>query len=215
MTTSRRPVDPVPITPSHRRTWRSLWQRCSCGLTAPCVDRLTSPSPLVEPPRTSAPTQSRPPARVPAPARPPAPAPDPARPPAPAPAPAARPHAPAPARRPVPAPASASAWLPGQVPAALPQGPPFRAARPVPPVLRTPAAAQDWRASFPVRWARVPAAPDRRLRGAQAGRAGSLTPAQMHRTAAVAGRGRRTYSDGDGGGRTVSVGPRWSVGDGS
>jgi hypothetical protein len=32
-------IEPVPISPAHRRNWRRLWRRCSCGLPAPCVDR--------------------------------------------------------------------------------------------------------------------------------------------------------------------------------
>jgi hypothetical protein len=41
---------PVPIGPLHRRTWRTLWRRCTCGLPEPCVDRLTTtPLPPVPP----------------------------------------------------------------------------------------------------------------------------------------------------------------------
>ena len=46
MTTNHRPIPPVPITPTHRRSWRTLWRRCSCGLAEPCVDRLTMSKPL-------------------------------------------------------------------------------------------------------------------------------------------------------------------------
>lgn len=49
MTTHPRPEPPVPIAPSHRRSWRALWRRCSCGLTEPCIDRITSPLPPSEP----------------------------------------------------------------------------------------------------------------------------------------------------------------------
>ena len=52
MTTDPRPIPPVPIAPAHRRSWRTLWRRCSCGLAEPCVDRLTMSRPL--------PTQSSP-----------------------------------------------------------------------------------------------------------------------------------------------------------
>jgi hypothetical protein len=48
----RRP-GPVPHEPSHRRAWRSLWRRCSCGLPAPCVDRLV-PAPRLPFPRYGA-----------------------------------------------------------------------------------------------------------------------------------------------------------------
>jgi hypothetical protein len=42
MTTRRRTTPPVPMSPVHRRSWRSLWLRCSCGLKEPCIDRLTA-----------------------------------------------------------------------------------------------------------------------------------------------------------------------------
>ena len=42
MTTRRRTTPPVPMSPIHRRSWRSLWRRCSCGLKEPCIDRLTA-----------------------------------------------------------------------------------------------------------------------------------------------------------------------------
>jgi hypothetical protein len=42
MTTRRRTTPPVPMSPIHRRSWRSLWRRCSCGLKEPCIDRLTT-----------------------------------------------------------------------------------------------------------------------------------------------------------------------------
>lgn len=45
MTTHPRPEPPVPIAPAHRRSWRTLWRRCSCGLTEPCVDRITTSLP--------------------------------------------------------------------------------------------------------------------------------------------------------------------------
>ncbi len=47
----------VPVEPQHRRTWQSLWRRCSCGLPAPCIDRLVPAPPLPFPPR---PTGARP-----------------------------------------------------------------------------------------------------------------------------------------------------------
>jgi hypothetical protein len=46
----RRRLDPVPHEPSHRRVWRSWWRRCSCGLPAPCVDRLVPAPRLPFPP---------------------------------------------------------------------------------------------------------------------------------------------------------------------
>jgi hypothetical protein len=45
MTSSRKPRPPVPWEPSHRRTWRTLWRRCTCGLSEPCVDRMTTLQP--------------------------------------------------------------------------------------------------------------------------------------------------------------------------
>ncbi len=42
MTSRRRTTTPVPMSPIHRRSWRSLWRRCSCGLKEPCIDRLTT-----------------------------------------------------------------------------------------------------------------------------------------------------------------------------
>lgn len=42
----------VPLAPAHRRTWRSFWRRCSCGLKAPCVDRLVPAPALPFPART-------------------------------------------------------------------------------------------------------------------------------------------------------------------
>jgi hypothetical protein len=55
MTSSRRSTEPVPLSPVHRRTWRTLWRRCSCGLPAPCVDRLVPAPPLPFPPRDTTP----------------------------------------------------------------------------------------------------------------------------------------------------------------
>ena len=54
----RRTPSPVPLEPTHKRAWRSLWRRCSCGLPAPCVDRRVPPStpPL---PQTPAPSHPR------------------------------------------------------------------------------------------------------------------------------------------------------------
>lgn len=46
----RRRLDPVPHEPSHRRLWQSWWRRCSCGLRAPCVDRLVPAPRLPFPP---------------------------------------------------------------------------------------------------------------------------------------------------------------------
>jgi hypothetical protein len=44
--TTRRRTTPVPVGPIHRRLWRTLWRRCSCGLPAPCIDRrLPAPAP--------------------------------------------------------------------------------------------------------------------------------------------------------------------------
>jgi hypothetical protein len=46
MTRRRQTTPLVPLGPSHRRLWRTLWRRCSCGLPAPCLDRrLPSPPP--------------------------------------------------------------------------------------------------------------------------------------------------------------------------
>ncbi len=63
MTTPVGPVDPVPVNPAHRRTWRTLWRRCSCGLPAPCVDaRAPGPDPTRPPadtrPRTEPPAEA-------------------------------------------------------------------------------------------------------------------------------------------------------------
>jgi hypothetical protein len=55
----RRCPRPVPHEPSHRRTWRSLWRRCSCGLPAPCVDRLVPAPQLPFPPNRASPTDGR------------------------------------------------------------------------------------------------------------------------------------------------------------
>lgn len=60
MTTPLEPVDPVPVTPTHRRTWKTLWRRCSCGLTAPCVDRRPAPRPAATPPPAAPPALPRP-----------------------------------------------------------------------------------------------------------------------------------------------------------
>lgn len=51
MTRRRQTTQLVPVEPAHRRTWRSLWRRCSCGLPTPCVDRLLPAKPLPFPPR--------------------------------------------------------------------------------------------------------------------------------------------------------------------
>lgn len=37
MTTRRQTILLVPLGPTHRRLWRSLGRRCSCGLPAPCA----------------------------------------------------------------------------------------------------------------------------------------------------------------------------------
>jgi hypothetical protein len=50
----RRRLDPVPHEPSHRRLWQSWWRRCSCGLRAPCVDRLVPAPRLPFPPARNA-----------------------------------------------------------------------------------------------------------------------------------------------------------------
>ncbi len=54
MTRRRQTTQLVPVEPAHRRTWKSLWRRCSCGLPTPCVDRLLPPTPLPFPPRAPA-----------------------------------------------------------------------------------------------------------------------------------------------------------------
>jgi hypothetical protein len=64
MTTRRRTTPPVPMSPIHRRSWRSLWRRCSCGLKEPCIDRLTTPVlflPADQPPPSPPPVQPQPP----------------------------------------------------------------------------------------------------------------------------------------------------------
>ena len=53
MTRSRRSPSPVPLQPTHRRSWRTFWLRCTCGLTAPCVDRAVPPKERPFPPRQS------------------------------------------------------------------------------------------------------------------------------------------------------------------
>jgi hypothetical protein len=53
MTRRRQATKPVPVTPTHRRDWHTLWRRCTCGLTCPCVDRLIPATPLPFPPRTA------------------------------------------------------------------------------------------------------------------------------------------------------------------
>jgi hypothetical protein len=60
MTSSRRSTVPVPLSPAHRRTWRTLWRRCSCGLPAPCVDRLVPASQPPFPPRDAVPAHRSP-----------------------------------------------------------------------------------------------------------------------------------------------------------
>ncbi len=55
MTRRRQTIPPVPVGPLHRRTWRSFWRRCSCGLSAPCIDRLVPTVPFPFPPRGPAP----------------------------------------------------------------------------------------------------------------------------------------------------------------
>jgi hypothetical protein len=53
MTRSRRTSSPVPFHPNHRRDWRTLWRRCICGLSAPCIDRIPPAPPPPYPPRDS------------------------------------------------------------------------------------------------------------------------------------------------------------------
>ena len=53
MTRSRRSTSPVPLQPTHRRSWRTFWRRCTCGLAAPCVDRAVPPKERPFPPRGS------------------------------------------------------------------------------------------------------------------------------------------------------------------
>ena len=53
MTRRRQTSKPVPLTPTHRRDWRTFWRRCACGLTSPCVDRLVPATPRPFPPRTA------------------------------------------------------------------------------------------------------------------------------------------------------------------
>jgi hypothetical protein len=51
MTRRRQTTQLVPVEPAHRRTWQSMWRRCSCGLPTPCVDRLLPASLPPFPPR--------------------------------------------------------------------------------------------------------------------------------------------------------------------
>ena len=53
MTRRRQTSQPVPVTPTHRPDWRTLWRRCSCGLTCPCVDRAVPAKPRPFPPSTA------------------------------------------------------------------------------------------------------------------------------------------------------------------
>ncbi len=62
MTRCRSTSGHVPVSPRHRRDWRTLWRRCRCGLPAPCVDRLVPAPPRPYPPRGEAPERSTPPA---------------------------------------------------------------------------------------------------------------------------------------------------------
>jgi hypothetical protein len=65
MTRRHKTTPLVPLTPRHRRTWQTLWRRCSCGLTTPCVDRLVParvppfPPRLLCPPARFLPSQER------------------------------------------------------------------------------------------------------------------------------------------------------------
>jgi hypothetical protein len=182
MTTPTGPVDPVPITPAHRRTWQTLWRRCSCGLPAPCVDRRTAVPPTAA--RTSPPVppfagaESRP-----APPSPPSAA---FPPPVPHAAPAARATAPASRdlRPPLVAPVDAPV-RPLTTARRSPMGGPVRPAdAAVPPHLsrgqHPPPVRRAVRPPRPAPWKK--AEPRVRAFGSQAGRAGHLTPAQAHRT---------------------------------
>ena len=64
MHTQPRPEPPVPIAPIHRRSWRTLWRRCSCGLSEPCVDRLTTAQPIPGPRSDADPAADRTPSIV-------------------------------------------------------------------------------------------------------------------------------------------------------
>ncbi len=55
----KRRLEPVPHEPSHKRVWRSLWRRCSCGLPVPCVDRLVPAPRLPYPPNQPSPAPTR------------------------------------------------------------------------------------------------------------------------------------------------------------
>jgi hypothetical protein len=55
MTRRRQTSQPVPLTPTHRRDWRTLWRRCTCGLTSPCVDRRVPAKPRPFPPSIATP----------------------------------------------------------------------------------------------------------------------------------------------------------------
>ncbi|GIF18551.1 hypothetical protein BJ973_008488 [Actinoplanes tereljensis] len=59
MTRRRRTARPVPLTPLHRRDWHTLWRRCTCGLTSPCVDRTVPAKPRPFPPPPPAPIHTR------------------------------------------------------------------------------------------------------------------------------------------------------------
>jgi hypothetical protein len=54
--TTRRRTMPVPLGPIHRRLWRTFWRRCSCGLSAPCIDRRV-PAPVPFPNLIDVPTK--------------------------------------------------------------------------------------------------------------------------------------------------------------
>jgi hypothetical protein len=53
MTRRRQAIPPVPHRPTHRRDWHTLWRRCTCGLTEPCVDRRAPAAPEPFPPDTT------------------------------------------------------------------------------------------------------------------------------------------------------------------
>lgn len=175
------PVDPVPVSPTHRRMWQTLWRRCSCGLPAPCVDRRPAqshPEPLPSTSTTQPPTAAPPTAATPLPI-----------PTSQVPAPAGlattiRPAAPPSSTTPPPA---AAARHRGLAPTTHPTG----ARHPTGPARRGRTAGHpifDSRGATRANVGRPPTAPwqkaELRARTLEplAGRAGHLTPAQLIRT---------------------------------
>jgi len=180
MTTHHRPIPPVPVTPAHRRSWRTLWRRCSCGLAEPCVDRLTMsrPLPVVPAPLTpsssgtpQAPFRSAPPSSLPGGLR--------------APFPGGLRISPLDGLRTPSLDGRATPFGPGTHPArglAKAPAPAGSTVTIVPSATRTACVVSSLPAA---RHASGVAASPRRHRGAEAGRAGDLTPGQASRARTV------------------------------